>query len=184
MKYRFFCGGRRAMKVNVLDVRERPRELDFELMPQDLALDDVEDIQFIAPIVGHFKFSAVSETILARGQLATRVRLTCVRCLEEFDTPLECRDVQLYFAPAPPHSDEEESIIEVRPDEEEVEHFQNNEIDLTEELRELLLLECPSYPHCPSGCEMKAPREQPADQAETDESTAAWKENLKNIQLD
>lgn len=172
------------MKVNVLDVREHPQELDFELSRQDLALDNVEEVEFVAPIVGHLKLSAVGETILANGRIATRVKLVCVRCLKEFEAPLECQNVQVRFTPRPARPETDEVIVDVEADEEEVKHFDSNEIDLTEELRELLLLAAPSYPHCSSGCQLHDSQQQQADQESPDKPLPEWKTKLKKIQLD
>lgn len=172
------------MKVNVLDVREQPRELDFELSPRDLALDDVKDIEFIAPVVGHLKLSAVGESILVSGRLETQVKLVCVRCLEQFKAPLDCPKVQLRFIPGPVKADDEDEVIEVHLDEEEVKHFDGNEIDMTEELRELLLLNAPSYPHCSAACQPLGKQQPPEDEAKTDGPLPEWKAKLKNVKLD
>ncbi len=40
------------MKVNVLEIYERPVELDFELQPREIGLRDDEDVTFSAPITG------------------------------------------------------------------------------------------------------------------------------------
>ena len=174
------------MKVNVLEVHERPVELDFELPPQKIGLSAEEGIAFAAPVRGRLKLFSVGEEILATGQLSTEVRLTCVRCLRTFTAPLENPRIQLRFAPGLPR-DEEDEEVEVGPDDEDVVHFEGSEILLDNELRECLLLELPAHPHCPGECEIVTSGPDGRVAAEVEAEAAdrpEWKNKLKNIRLD
>ncbi|MCB1236898.1 MAG: hypothetical protein KDM91_17655 [Verrucomicrobiae bacterium] len=141
------------MKPLVFDIGEIPHdglEIEgrtdgdfFELPPDD-------DIRAAGPVDYHLQLDRGEDgLILAHGAVSAPFALRCVRCLEEF--PLHCR-LDPYFAE-----------FETEPGQ--------TAIDVGGRIREDLLFEVPSYPHCDEGddadraCPMGAAFETPSAEA-------------------
>lgn len=114
----------------IIQVREIP--LEGKQMEGDIQEDifglKPEDAKPAGPIHYNFYVSIVSESILVQGSLSVPFEMECVRCLEPFVEVLERPD----FAFSEP--------LEGR-----------SSIDLTDPIREDILLVLPIHPHCDAG---------------------------------
>lgn len=116
----------------------------------------VEDLEHglrgIEPVTGHAVFSNAGSTIIVRGQFKTAVEIECARCLTEFryevDLPIE---EELVITGLPPWVSEEEEEAELPEDEKEP-LFEDNIFDLTEYLRQAILVAVPIKPLCSEAC--------------------------------
>lgn len=93
---------------------------------------DLEE-EFVHPFGGiRYKLyvQALGSELLVKGKLEQDFDLVCSRCGEDFDTTIKVEDF----------------VTSVQIDE------KNAEIDLTEEVREAIILNLPSYPICDEGC--------------------------------
>ena len=97
--------------------------------PGIIDIDD-PDIKFRFPIRYDIKASLTKHTLLVRGELAVEVRLTCSRCLIEFEERIEVKDFNLRK-----DIDDPGEII-----------------DLTEEVRADIILAFPRKPLCKTEC--------------------------------
>lgn len=101
-----------------------------ETGPDVLELDDSELIAPVGGIVYELFIQALGAELLVRGSLRQRLRCVCSRCAEAFET---------------------EAV-----DGEFVSSFEINEatefLDLTEEVREAIILALPGYPVCREAC--------------------------------
>lgn len=95
-----------------------------EIPPEMLDLHEVE-VQPIGPV--HYSLDAgLSDGgLFATGQVGARIRLQCVSCLERFEFPAEVPGFAC-----------------------QVELTGAEEVDLTEPIREDILLALPAHPHC------------------------------------
>lgn len=84
------------------------------------------------------------------GRVATRVALSCRRCLKEVEEPLEV-DVDLWFRPDVDPTEEDERVYALEESEALV-------LDLTPALREELHLAVPTYPTCRPDCPGLCPK--------------------------
>lgn len=104
-------------------------ELCGEIPPRDLDLPEEDRVSFADPISLHLHVGPLSGGILARGALRSILRCRCDRCLtyysERFDIP-EC--IHFY------------------------ETTDNQPIDLTEDIREDILLSFPQHTVCRQDC--------------------------------
>lgn len=101
-----------------------------------------------------FRVEKSGTRVSVRGTVASTVRLECVRCLNEFDLPVE--------APFTVFADQSKKAD--RREEEELERddymlfHDGRRLDLRESVRELLMLELPITPHCREDCPGLCPK--------------------------
>ncbi len=106
------------------------------------------DYRFDSPVVGSFRLSKRKETVLVGITLSGRLKLSCSRCLDEFEYPLEDSNLLTLF-PC-----EEELDREIALDGEEIEkvYYSGGSLDLDEIMREQLALILPVNPVCDEDC--------------------------------
>jgi uncharacterized protein len=105
-------------------------------------------------VAGDFRVERNGERITIRGRVRGAAWLECVRCLRGFETSFD----------APIEVFAERSGTGSRRDEDELERDEymmfhdGRKLDLSEQVREALLLELPIAPHCREDCEGLCPR--------------------------
>lgn len=137
------------MQFNVAQLLKQPtgatRQYDV-----DEPLGEIDpELVAVAPIQGHVKFVRTHDGVLVTGDLATVLEVNCTRCLEAFDLPVEI-EIEEEFkstidlrtgAQLPIVTDETETLID-----------EHHIIDLTEVVRQDLLLALPLTPLCRPDC--------------------------------
>jgi uncharacterized protein len=109
---------------------------DIDEAQQRLAEDLYVDF-----IQGTVEFTRTNRGIFGRGQLRSQVQLECARCLRTFSQPLDFYfEAQFGLPPAKPQG---EPLFLIG---------MNGILDLTEALREQILLELPMRPLCRPDC--------------------------------
>jgi uncharacterized protein len=103
---------------------------------------------------GVFQVEKSGERVSVRGTVQSRAHLECVRCLREFDLPLEVPLV-VYAERTGSASREEQEALE-RDD--HMMFHDGRRLDLRETVREALLLEVPISPHCREDCPGLCPK--------------------------
>ncbi len=108
------------------------------------------------PVRGKVEFSNTGQLLLARGVLTTVVRLECSRCLASF--PLkQMVKIEEHFAIHPdqilgqPYEEDEEDSEDATADELQ-EYYKDYILDLTELIRQNLIVELPLAPLCKEDC--------------------------------
>lgn len=111
-----------------------------------------EGIRCIEPIKGKLVFSNAGKHIVVRGRFQTKVEVDCARCLSPFtmdiDLPIE---EELQIPGHVPEMDEED-IEEELPEEEKEPLFVENILDLSELLRQNIIVAVPIKPLCDEAC--------------------------------
>ncbi|MCE9627069.1 MAG: DUF177 domain-containing protein [Candidatus Eisenbacteria bacterium] len=97
---------------------------------------------------GTFVIEQSGARVTVRGSVQSRAHLECVRCLREFDLPLEVPMV-IYAERTGSTSREEQDQLE-RDD--HMLFHDGRRLDLREAVREALLLELPITPYCREDC--------------------------------
>lgn len=95
-----------------------------------LGLGDSEFVEPVGGIVYALKIEIIGTELLARGEVRQRLRCVCSRCAVTFET--EVADLEFV------HSVEINALAEF--------------LDLTEEIREAIMLFLPGYPVCSDAC--------------------------------
>jgi len=112
------------MKVHVLQIPEEGKHFEGE-EPSDLLDLDGERIKAIGPVAYSLDVGVSEGGLFATGSLSVQVECECVRCLKKYCRPLAVDD----FA------------CQVQLEGREM-------VDLTEYVREDILLALPAHPHC------------------------------------
>lgn len=113
-----------------------------------------EDVEGIDPsliirdaLVGQIEMIRTADGILIRGELATAVELQCDRCLEPFIQKVEF-EIEEEFRPAIDMN----TGAKISCDEEEMRIDEHHILDLTELVRQSILLALPMHPVCRPNC--------------------------------
>ena len=131
------------MKIHTLQIP--PEGKHFE-GTEPAAVLDVNDPQTVpvAPLHYALDVGLSDGGLFATGRLETAFRVDCVACLESFEYPIRIADFAC-----------------------QIELNGSEQVDLTEHLREDILLALPAHPHCdwngskPCGGAALAPQEEP-----------------------
>ncbi|MBI1795802.1 MAG: DUF177 domain-containing protein [Candidatus Eisenbacteria bacterium] len=102
---------------------------------------------------GDLGIDRTGELLSVRGTVQATARLECVRCLEEFDLPLEAELAVVADRAGGPRRLEEDLEAGSY-----MKFHDGRQLDLGEETREALLLELPITPHCREDCRGLCPR--------------------------
>jgi uncharacterized protein len=94
-----------------------------------LDIADTDDMSFAAPVKYDLKASLVSGGVLVEGWVRTRIAGRCGRCLERFEADVTATDICHYY-----------------------ENVNGPELDVTEDIREDLVLMLPANPLCGDDC--------------------------------
>ncbi len=86
---------------------------------------DNDEIQSIGPLYYDLDVQLFETELLATGYISAPFRFRCGRCLEQFDHTMECENLSV-------SEDCTDKLM----------------VDLTEQLREELVLDIPTYPKC------------------------------------
>lgn len=118
-----------------------------------LTLDTLplDDAMIARDVTAQLKLTRITDGILVTGSLAGRIRLECVRCLEEFDTVFS-GDAEAEFRPTIDIASGMLVEIEDDEDDEVFEIDDNHLLDLAEMLRQVAILTLPIRPVCGDDC--------------------------------
>jgi uncharacterized protein len=123
------------MRVDVGRIPEGGERVDSEVPAEVLDIQDPE-IAVLGPVVCRAHVVRVFDQLLVDGSLKVRIRFLCSRCAEKFETEVE--------EPAFHYDCVIEKGVEF--------------VDLTEEIRESILLTFPVHPVCRSDCRGLCPK--------------------------
>lgn len=129
-----------SLKINIHPIRENKSgqvKGQFSIRPQELDLPASKDIW--RPLIFDFVCTNAGDLYVLEGKLMSRTSHQCSRCLAPVEIPLEV-DVLEQFSR---HPDKEG---------EDIHHFFGDEIDITEVLRENVILSLPVKPLCSPDC--------------------------------
>jgi uncharacterized protein len=121
------------------------RRYEFEEPPYEID----RGVQAAEPVVGEVKLSRTNRGIFVDARIATRVRQECSRCLEDVTSPVVTRFTEEYF----PTVDLRTGQPLSRPEGEDGFMLtEAHELDLTEPVRQAVLLAQPMKPLCRHDC--------------------------------
>jgi uncharacterized metal-binding protein YceD (DUF177 family) len=112
------------MKVHVLQIPPDGKRYEGEDPKEILELND-ERVRAVSPVRYALDVGLSDGGLWAHGQLSADVECECVRCLERFQRPLEVPDFAV-----------------------QIELEGKEMVDLTDYLREDILLALPAHPYC------------------------------------
>jgi uncharacterized protein len=130
------------LKIKIADIRQGSSALKTTVKPQDIGL--ASEHEFREPIDLFISINRISNTITVNIHIDTRIDLVCDRCVENFQTEFS-NDVKLLFTRDSDMMQAEQDLVFVL-------EKQQDEIDLTEPLRQTMLLEVPFKRVCQPEC--------------------------------
>ena len=136
-------------KIDLRNLPEDGKDLTGTLTPQFFELSETDDVKAVSPLHYDLHVERDGKDVLVSGRLEAGFELVCGRCLQTFGQHVELDGYQAEIPIEDPAAT----------------------IDLTEAVREDILLALPSYPRCENG--NVEPRECPAQgkfEPATDES--------------
>jgi uncharacterized protein len=138
------------MKINVAQLLKEPSGYNKEYeLNEDISTLDPEILPLSA-LTGQAVLFRLSEGVFVRADLRTNIELNCSRCLDPFSYPLKFRveeefhpmiDITTGASLPRPEDDDEATRIDAH-------HI----LDLSEVVRQDLLLALPPHPLCRNGC--------------------------------
>ncbi len=141
------------MKIKVDDIKDAAKELtgieqvgDY---PSLAAMQDAGECRFTSPVELHLTVTREYDLIRVHGDVATRVSLACSRCLNEYELAIASPFTIFYSQAAGLPLDEE---VELSEEDLVSATYEGDEIDLTPEIAEQVLLEIPFKPLCREEC--------------------------------
>lgn len=174
------------LRIPVERLAEGPLDLEFDLDPRLLDLDD-EMFKFKDRVRGTLQFKAIGRDVRALGKLTARCVCPCARCLAEVEVPLDVPADLLWLHRDPRAHD----YVEPESDEILAEYYFGDAIDAAEPVRETILAELPDLVHCREDCKGLCPNcganrnEEPCDCAKGDEcAEPEWKRKLRALHPD
>ena len=123
-----------------LDIREvsvPPAEIDW----------DVQDVHFVGEIHGSFQLSRHVQGVYLKGIFSALIEVECRRCIEPFETGIEA-EVEAQFYPTA-----ELNPMDALLEDTGERYYSGSTIDLSDEVRQALVLELPMWSVCSESCE-------------------------------
>jgi uncharacterized protein len=130
------------LKIKIADIKQGSSALETTVKPSDIGL--ASEQEFKDPIDLLISINRISNTITTDIQIQTRIDLVCDRCTEPFQTDFS-HEVRFIFTRDSDMAQAEQDLVFVL-------DKHQNEIDLTEPLRQTMLLEIPFKRICQPEC--------------------------------
>ena len=137
--------------IDLGSLRQGHVRIELESDAQDVGLSPSG---WPGPIRGAFGVEKTGERVNVRGTVSALARLECVRCLSEFDLPLEA-PLDVFAERAGAGRSRDEEALER---DEYMKFHDGRQLDLRDEAREALLLELPMVHRCREDCRGLCPR--------------------------
>ena len=135
------------MLVYLEDILPEGIEIEVCLDPDDPA---VRELNVKGPVTGSLEIKKLGQEVLVRGSVSGEVKLTCARCLKEFETGI-MEEVDIELRPA---LDLERAAPEreLGLDDLDVEFFRGDALDVGHLAAEQISLAIPMKPLCQYDC--------------------------------
>ncbi|MEI6666028.1 MAG: DUF177 domain-containing protein [Chloroflexota bacterium] len=134
------------MQYNVATLLQEPVGSRREFTLENEAVS-IPDMDYVAQAVGRVRLMRSPRGVLAHADLITRPHLTCSRCLEEFDQPLAISIDEEFVSQQDPITGK---AVEAEPDDFRID--EQNELDLSEAVRQYETAALPLQPVCRDNC--------------------------------
>ena len=147
------------MKIRVDEIRDKIIDLsaseEVAEFPDLAALQDAGECSFTGPLRVQLTVAREFDHFRAQGRVAITVRLSCSRCLAEFDQTIDS-PFTVFYLPAATGAVQDEEVELSEQDLVSV-TFEGDEIDFTREIAEQVLTEIPFKPLCSEACQGLCP---------------------------
>ena len=127
-----------------IDISDLMREMinskkEYLVFKTDVFLQESEDIQFLEPVKLDGTLNFVGDILSLDGRIKTRLRLSCSRCLEEFDTDI---DVEIHEKFSSNLNNKDDEINFIEGDVIDINNIIENSIEMTLPIKKLCNEDC------------------------------------------
>lgn len=131
------------MKILLSDITEDGLDTEFnEAIETDV-------IRMLSPLKAKLRIDKVSSEILVNGSLSALVEMQCSRCLNNFTNKT---DININVVYHPVEELKGEDRHEIKDDELDTGFYRDEQLDISELLKEQLILSLPMKPLCSESC--------------------------------
>jgi len=138
------------LKVDLRQLERRGRLSIDDDVPPDAPLWHDLGLRFTEPLRVRLEAQYAGRDVLVRGTLEGTAELDCSRCLKALTVPLQ-EEVAYLFRPGITETEADDAEIYVLPE-------RSDELDLSEVVREQVLLSAPQYAVCEEACRGLCPK--------------------------
>jgi uncharacterized protein len=136
------------MIIDLITLENSPSEFDFELTPEEIDLDgEYAKLKTAARVKGNLT-RHIAQTDVA-GTIWADLEIECTRCLEKID---KTQEIAFKAAFVTPENYTQAKEAELKAEDLDVSILEGNEIDMTELVREQILLNLPEQIFCREDC--------------------------------
>jgi len=137
------------MIFNVAQLLKSPVGTSLEADIDEEAIQLDEDLKVLGPLTGHVRMRRTNQCVLVDGWVDLTLELTCTRCLTEFEQPMHVTFEERFY----PTVDVVTGMPLPAIDEDEVFPIDGHHLlDLTEAVRQHVLLDLPMATLCKEDC--------------------------------
>ena len=133
------------MKVDFRLVKPEGSEFNYSELSEELELS-VDGIEFPEPIEVEITGSMSGDELIFQGTVITKLEIECARCLDNYEAEISSKlqfVVQLLESSQPHDSDDDDFVVLPKT---------AQEYDISQRVREAILLELPLKPLCSETC--------------------------------
>jgi uncharacterized protein len=137
-----------VMIIDLIILGDSPLDFDFSVLPEEINLDGEEaKLKNAARVTGKV-IKHIAHTDV-EGRIQAEIELECTRCLQQIERDF---DIPFHAAFVAPENYTQAKDAELRAEDLDVSVLEGNEIDLTELVREQILLNLPEQVFCREDC--------------------------------
>ncbi|MDD2558166.1 MAG: DUF177 domain-containing protein [Desulfuromonadaceae bacterium] len=144
------------MQVKVKEIGAAGLNLDFsytlEELPVLAKMQGTADLKFVTPVECEIRLSKIAQMVEVCGSARVTVALQCSRCLADLSSELQVEFKQTYVEELPDVIDEAGGEVELSAEEMGLILFDGENIDLSDEIQQQIVLAIPSRPLCEEEC--------------------------------
>lgn len=144
------------MQLQVSEIKEGGVDLQLEEpaahFPVLVELERTGSCTFISPVVVSVRAYEVSGMIELTGHIAVEVNMPCKRCLVPSRCEINADFSQTYVDELPQVSGDDGEELELSADDMGLEQYEDDSIDLTDEIQQQLVVLLPDHSLCSDAC--------------------------------
>jgi len=150
------------MRIRIEDIKDEGLNLEFAeepaAFPELPAIAAAGDFEFTAPLKTWLRAIQVRDMIEVEGGTETTLRLSCGRCLEEYEEVLCAPFALTYTKELPEVAEDSGEEVEISAEEMGLILFEGEEIDLRDAVQEQIIMALPLQPLCRPECKGLCPQ--------------------------
>lgn len=136
------------MIIELFSVKDSPHKFEFSLAPTEIELEQ-ENVKLIETVQTNGELTKGIAQIDVEGAIGAKAEIECTRCLQPIEKDFEIPFKATFIAPEDLTKEKE---AELRDSDLDVSVYADDKIDLTELVREQIILNLPEQIFCRDDC--------------------------------